>query len=285
MKNAICYATEAMIPSCKAIWSACFGDEDAYIDFYFKHRFTTDNMLVYCIEERPVSMLSLLPAEYIKQGQSIPVYYVYAVATFPQYRGCGYAGRLLKEAMRDKSAPLILSPAEESLEHYYAKYGFTTAFAVSERCYTPIDVQQAKEEEDGQEYWLLTVTPPEYKKIRDQAFAQDGYVCWNEEAIAYALLENDFVDGYAYKVAHHGQEDILLYRMEDGQIKVLETTLEETDLLAVFKRLRTVLPITVRRPVTSEQVDAQRSFGMIAWGNREKEMHKMEQGYLNLILE
>ena len=91
------------------------------------------------------------------------------------------------------------------------------AFCVAERTILPDEIAEAKGEEKGQqEYWLLTVTPDEYVQLRDAYFMENGYIRWDKDAITYALLENDYADGYAYKVQHHGREDLLLLREEEN---------------------------------------------------------------------
>lgn len=284
----ICYATKEMIPACRSIWQVCFGDEEAYTELYFSQRFTEDNMLVCCVDKRPVAMISLLPAALQKGGREIPIRYVYAVATLPEYRRRGYAGTLIKEAGRLLTEVLVLEPASPHLEEYYKKIGFYPAFAVSECCFGVQQIRDAKGEDNAQEYWLLTITPSEYVILRDAYFAGDGYVRWDEEAIRYALMENDYADGYAYKILHHGREDILLFRETEEEIKVLETTLSDTALLSVMKRLRMKKCVWVRRPV---DYACREEAGNEILGDYEKQILGMSneaditQGYLNLTLE
>lgn len=299
MEYKICYATREMIPACRHIWQVCFEDDEAYTELYFTHRFTEDNMLVCCVDKEPVSMISLLPAVLQQGKKEIPLRYVYAVATLPAYRRRGYAEILMKKARQLFAEVLVLEPASSHLEEYYKKLGFSPAFAVSERCFSTQQIQEVKGEANGQEYWLLTVTPSEYVKLRDGYFAGDGYVRWDEEAIYYALLENDFADGYAYKVKHHGREDILLLRETEKRIHVIETTLTDAKLLAVMKRLRVKKDLLVRRPAAAylkEQSSVHaisecvnRTFGMMDTEGMHR--YKLDtagsiiQGYLNLTLE
>lgn len=166
------------------------------------------------------------------------------------------------------------------------------AFCVAERTILPDEIAEAKGEEKGQqEYWLLTVTPDEYVQLRDAYFMENGYIRWDKDAITYALLENDYADGYAYKVQHHGREDLLLFREEENAIEVLETTLSEQDLLAVLKRLRIKVPVRVRKSLAAvereervgndkkEQGYQKEDFGMITGCD------EVKNGYLNLTLE
>lgn len=276
-----------MTEELKRIWQICFGDEREYIDFYFEHRFRPEEMLVYLIDGHPVSMLSLLPAELYYRGKMQPLRYVYAVATLPEHRGRGYARILLEEGRRLTGEPLALVPASDSLRKYYGRIGFLPAFSLAEYLIKPEEIAACDSERNGQEYWLLTVTPGEYRRIREPAFTGDGYVSWDEDAIVYALRENDFVGGYAYKVQHHGREDILLMRQEEQTLHILETTLPPADVTAVMKRLRVKCPVLVREAAgrMPEETAADgkdrvvRNYGMLYGGP------KICGGYLNLALE
>lgn len=277
----------SMTEELKRIWQICFGDDQDYIELYFAHRFRREEMLVYVVDGRPVSMLSLLPAELYTGGAAQPMRYVYAVATLPEYRRRGFARILLEEGRRQTGEPLALVPASKELWDYYGRLGFVQAFSLEEYTVTQEEIAACESEQNGQEYWLLTVTPGEYRKIREAAFAADGYVSWSEEAIAYALRENDFAGGYAYKVQHHNREDILLMRQEEDALHVLETTLPPADVTAVMKRLCVSCPVVVReasgRMPEEAAADGKarvvRNYGMLYGGSR------ICGGYLNLTLE
>lgn len=256
------FATKEMIPQIKEIWHQCFGDEEDYMEFYFTHRFTEENMLVCMEDKKPVAMTTFLKAYLVTGEGEIPVHYAYAVATLPEYRGRGYAKMLLEKGKQHFQTPIVLEPASESLIYYYEKLGFCMAFCVAERTILPDEIAEAKGEEKGQqEYWLLTVTPDEYVQLRDAYFMGNGYIRWDRDAIAYVLLENDYADGYAYKVQHHGREELLLFREEENAIEVLETTLSEQDLLAVLKRLRIKVLVRVRKSLAA--VEREERVGMI----------------------
>lgn len=128
-------------------------------------------------------------------------------------------------------------------------------------------------------------------QLRDAYFMGNGYIRWDRDAIAYVLLENDYADGYAYKVQHHGREELLLFREEENAIEVLETTLSEQDLLAVLKRLRIKVLVRVRKSLAAVEREERvgndkkesgyqkKDFGMITGCD------EAENGYLNLTLE
>ena len=79
------FATKGMIPQIKKIWHRCFGDEEEYMEFYFTHRFTEENMLVCIADEKPVAMTTFLKAYLVMEEGEMPVHYAYAVATLPDY--------------------------------------------------------------------------------------------------------------------------------------------------------------------------------------------------------
>lgn len=298
----IVYADDSMIPDLIRLWMEAFGDEREYVEFYFANRFTKNNLLVYLEDGKAVSMISLLPVLLHDGGKKIPARYVYAVATKKSSRGRGYAKELILRAKRLLQEPLLLEPAGERLAEYYRKMGFCDAFSVREYnllkesetlqavhensnlVAAEIHVERPHILQQTQRYWLLTITPSEYSEIRNAHFAGDGYVEWDKEAIAYALLENEFSGGFAYKVFHDEQEDIFMYCMEGEKLKITETTLSDEDILGVVEKLR-IRPkeILVRRPARNcsgiTKRVSQRMFGMLLWEEQIKE------GYLNLTLE
>lgn len=280
MVSDVVFANENDIAQIKTIWRICFGDEEDYIRFYLAHRFEVENMLVIHEDGKPVSMATFLPA-LLKQGEEwTPVRYVYAVATLPEYRDKGYASRILKYASDKYKEPLILQPEGEELERFYEKLGFVNAFEkksweiiagsdLKAASYDSIDTENsARDKKQSEE-----VTLAEYKEIRDAHFDRENYVSWDEDAISYALLENDFCRGSVRKIG----EDILLYRLEKNTLRVVETTLEGEALQAQIQEL-----------LSSYQVPKavyENKGGMIKYPEGvEKPEGVSASGYLNLTL-
>ncbi len=293
VESDVVYANERDVDSIKRIWQTCFGDSEDYVRFYLAHRFEVENMLVIHQDGRPVSMASFLPV-LLKRGQEwIPARYVYAVGTLPEYRGRGYAARILQYASEKYGEPLLLQPSEEGLEAYYRRLGFGTAFA-KEHWEIPAETVP---EADGEsrpgaasselqaascvakkpegsifgEEAPEEVTLAEYREIRDAHFDRENYVSWDEDAIAYALLENDFCGGHVQKIGG----DILLYRVEQEVLRVVETTLEG-------EKLRECLQKLLRVHGAARAVYDNRGGMMKLPGNAEPEERAV--GYLNLTL-
>ena len=180
------------------IWETCFGDEAELVDFYLDKRMTEDNMLLICQDGHAVSMASFLDIN-VRDGEEWkPAKYVYAVATLPEYRGRGYAGKILKKAEEIFNMPLVLVPAEKELVGYYRKVGFTEAYP-SERLLEKQDVPELFAAELNS-YSVEEITAAEYKRIREQKLMRDGFIAWDEAAIRFAMDFNCFCGGRTVKV-------------------------------------------------------------------------------------
>lgn len=273
----VVYACENDMAAIRRIWQECFGDEDEYIDLYLKKRFESENMLVIHMDGKPVSMASFLPVTVTVNGEKKPARYIYAVATLPAYRERGYAAEILRFAADFYGEPLILQPAEPQLIEYYQNLGFREAFAGSDfAAFTETTAQETDAiTAEASVRALAPVTPTEYKKLRDAHLAGEGYVEWDEDAIAYALAENEFCGGAAVKIG----EDILLYRVEDDTLCIMETTLPAN-------RLQALLPALMSHSHT-HHVMLPQAGGMILWPKGEEAAASgwgRDTGYLGLTL-
>jgi hypothetical protein len=332
VESEIVLADESQKNQIAELWEICFGDQPEYIQMYLEHRFRNKNMLVIWKDGKIVSMASLLPAS-MKLGEEwISVRYVYAVATHPQYRGRGYAARILEHALEKYGEPLILQPADESLEVYYEKLGFRSCFIKETKHWNmesaetkpeeikpeEIKLEEIKPEEIKSEEFkseeikpeeikpeeikleeikpeeikseeikpeeikleefkseefkseeISEITAEQYKKIRDSHFTKDGYIKWKENAIAYALMENQYCRGRAVKTQ---EEELLLYRQEKEQIRVMETTL-------TWEKLRDTLK---SQGITEAYYE--NGGGMICYPQNWDKPRLHTAGYLNLTL-
>jgi|GEM_PF-534676 len=185
--------------------------------------------------------------------QEMPVRYIYAVAVKKEYQRQGIAAGLLRFAYRYFGEPLILEPADEHLRGYYERLGFQKAFYVKECELPPIRSAALQDQQitstDEQEKMvgnhfenrpdigINICSPGTYRQIRDARFRAPGYVQWDEQAVTYALKENEFCGGKAYKITIKDRSEILLLRTAGEKIHILETTLTDRDLYQVLKHL------------------------------------------------
>lgn len=301
----IVFANETDFDAIAEIWNESFGDDREYIDMYLTNRFETENMLVIHADGRPVSMLSILPALITVNGEKLAVRYVYAVATLPDYRNRGYATRLIEYAFNKYQEPLILQPACDELKEYYKGIGFKEMFKQSpcwiynlctenikhglKNCLCDADNVIEPVQENSYknktaqlgERKVTTISAKKYKEIRDICFAGEGYVEWDETAIAYAIYENAFCGGDTLMLSDDtGQKnDVLMYRVHDvnevRKLQIIETTLNEDEL-------KKILPELMNLTCTMQAY--QKNEGGMMLHTKETSEWDCSEAYLNLTL-
>ena len=110
------------------LWKTCFGDEDGYIDLFFRKEYEHCKTFARFENETIVSALYLLDCFISLNGKRYDGYYLYAAATRPESRKKGYMAALIREAQRfaekEGKSFIALVPGEEWLYAYYRKFGF-----------------------------------------------------------------------------------------------------------------------------------------------------------------
>ena len=109
----------------RSLWEEVFTeDTSAFLDYYYYIK-TKDNQ-IYVVEEdgQICSMLQLNPYLLKIEESERPSAYIIAVATKEEYRGRGFMGNLLRQALNDM---------------YTAKVPFTFLMPAAEAIYTPYD--------------------------------------------------------------------------------------------------------------------------------------------------
>ncbi len=277
------FADKSMIPSLKVIWQEAFGDDDAYISFFYENRFTESNTLVWLEAQKPVAMLTLLPAKIVVEGRQHPVKYIYGVATKAEYRGRGISTALVNYAneQADRNNEwLVLVPASESLFDFYRKCGYRTAFYLKELTINRAQIERAPKPE----YRCSDIIAEEYKVLRDTCFAKSGYILWDVDAIDYVLRENRLVGGTATKITLGGDSHLLLYRKKDNILLVKETSLNYENLIPVLASIalqEECHTIRVRLPQGFKADTPAQEFGMLY----AKSPVDLTDAYLNLVLD
>ena len=197
-----------------SLWAEVFHDTDAYIRLFLEKRFSPESFLLMRKGGELASMCAFLPAEFrTETGETIPIRYVYALATAPSHRGHGLATRLLDFASAHYDVPLVLVPAEAELEAFYAKLGFERGFRAEE---WSVGTDQSPPK--------VTFRPTDARTVmhrREETFA-GGHVKWDEEAVSFAI-ENSALEGGGALETEHG-EIVLYEKTADGDLRIVETT-------------------------------------------------------------
>ena len=109
---------------CRALWIEVFGDEREEVDRFLIDIHREDNLLTHSENGRVVAMLHIVRID-TDYG---PTAYLYAIATAPDFRGKGYAGMLISQAIELSRAreykAVMLIPSKSLLVEYYKRFGF-----------------------------------------------------------------------------------------------------------------------------------------------------------------
>ena len=119
----------------KELWAECFGD-DAFAEWFFAKLYSEEFLYVCEMDETIVSMAFCLPKTLILQGKSYRAWYLYGIGTKQEFRGHGYAKRLISfctQTAKEHGMDLcLLIPAEQSLFSFYRACGFDLVWTRAE---------------------------------------------------------------------------------------------------------------------------------------------------------
>ncbi len=165
------------------IWQACFGDSKEYIDRFFKHWEEPAKAVAWIEDGHAVSVIYLLPSEYRCTGKApVKIYYMYAVATLPEYQKRGYCAGLIKWISYNIKEPVILVPADDKLAAYYKNNGFCD---LQTAVYENISAYSNKNK--SEKYTIKNISPSEYAKKRNAFLGTQPYIRWEDTHMEYII--------------------------------------------------------------------------------------------------
>lgn len=117
-------------PELKKLWQTVFGDSDKFIDAFFEVLYQPGFAYVALCDDIIISAGYCLPGV-VARGRKCC--YIYAMATYPEYRSQGIAAmigrRLIDDAFAEGADVVATLPASESLvEWYREKLGMIPTF-------------------------------------------------------------------------------------------------------------------------------------------------------------
>jgi predicted acetyltransferase len=206
------------------MWAYCFNDTPEFIDFFFQTCYKPENTVVALEGDRVCSCLQLLPYRIKLRGRPVEVCYIVGVATWPEYRGMGYASRLLQyadELLRERGIHVsILLPFQYE---FYRKYGW-------EICY---DLLTYRELEPFKSRNLLSGTFIKIDPKRDfeelaKCYLQfmgrfHGYVIRNQENWHKMIRDLELDHGTSYLYRQDGTATgYIFYIIEENLLTIKE---------------------------------------------------------------
>ncbi len=170
------------------LWHDCFSDPFDYIDFYFDNRFSPEFCAVLEDEGEIVGMIHLLPCVIHPNEKAL---YWYAAGIRSDRRKEGLFRKFASE-VKDKvnlaDLKNVCVPAA-GLEKIYQNLGFANEYRGSERTYKKSEKAATTSVE------FLEADSNDFISMKKN----QGDLCWSNDAIHYAIAENNYCNGKALK--------------------------------------------------------------------------------------
>ena len=205
------------------LWTYCFADSQAYVDFYFKNKYKPEKTMVVEDGGRILSSIHLNQHRLNLSGKDLATSYIVGVSTLPEARGMGFMADLMSRSLYEIGAMdqsfAILMPIDHRL---YRSYGFETCYDILEVKLDIFDLKKFKldgnfkragKEEAGDllDVYSSAIAGYNGSALRDQAYFSEF------------IEEMDIDGGYTYIFYRDGQPTAYLaYTIEGGNFFVRE---------------------------------------------------------------
>lgn len=214
------------------LWGQAFGDDGEFISEMYACGYLNPSDVFALTEDGRLMAALFLPEYRIRiQGKDLPIRLLSCVATDPYQQGKGYMSLLISrtlELIRNDCCGVCVIPVSERLYGFYEKFGFSTAFWISERVIDP------GEPSSGSFVDFSPEDPGSYYDGYFRKYANDGYVYKTKERFLQAVKEYThptqpcefctYSDGFAFIQRNAGE---ILVREWTGNAEVLGKTLGE----------------------------------------------------------
>ncbi|MBO5339590.1 MAG: GNAT family N-acetyltransferase [Oscillospiraceae bacterium] len=189
------------VPRLKQLWKLAFGDEDSYIDHFFARYYRPERMLVLEEDGGVQAMTAWFDMPLVSaRGEEYPAAYLYAVATDPDRRGRGLAGKLLAFAdcwLKGQGFSCVTTvPARADLHAFFGQNGFEECFALEQRqCRPDTRTDPAR---------LESASAAQYGLLREKLLAGRDHVAYAPAALEYQAGTCALSGGGLYRVGETG---------------------------------------------------------------------------------
>lgn len=257
----------------REIWKLCFGDEDSFIDLYFKNVDWINGTAVLLYGSRIISMLTMIPVDMIgKDGDKCRASMLYAIATHPDFQKRGYADQLIEFSNRyllsNQVETTLLVPAGEELFRFYEKRGYANAFYVREAV-LKIDEIAMLAGSDSSIFRIIPAGPAKYNQIRKRLLAGRSYVDYRDAELAFQKSMAAMFDADLFAIEAGGSEGCAYYeRISKEEVIIKEMLIPDEYAAAALKQITELVPAEkyiVRTPAQAGALlgGSVRPFGML----------------------
>lgn len=273
----------------KELWKLCFGDDDTYIDYFYRKRPIEDTLVL--LEDGVVcTMLALFPLEVVlPEGRRLKSAYIYALATHPDARKKGFGRFILSYVdfyLKERGMDCVtIVPAEADLHRFFETAGFSECFTT--RKVEMLDYMAGSPGEDG---CIETVSPAEYRAIRERLLEGTLYVSYGEDVLDYQQGISALGRGGLYRLTADGVEGCACAEFTGEEtVGVKELLMPKEQLPAAAALLAQTLPAVryhLRTPGFWDGLPGSYSqaFAMVKWYDPalEQTWRDQSRGYMGL---
>lgn len=267
-------STPEEIPQQKDLWKKCFGDPGTYIDIFYQKFCSADQVLVVDDEGEIDSMAAMLTGTLqFPDGSSVPVGYVYALATNPYMQGKGHARQLLKYAdtfLQQKGmAAMTLVPASPSLHRFFEATGMEECFATRK-----IEVLASSLTGDTGGGTMTPISPQEYNEIREAHLKGTYHLTYSDQLIHFQQIGSHLAFGDLYKIEIGGEVGCAAIEyVQKRRLLMKELLISPGKMLQAVEVVAKEMDATryhVRTPAFWDGIHGSynQAFGMIKWYDR-----------------
>lgn len=255
-------STYADILRLEELWKLAFGDGDAYLDNFFDNYYSPKRVLVLQIDGVIQAMATWFPSSLVlPNGTRYRCAYLYAVATHPDYRGQGLAGRLLEycdEVLLEAGFDGVTTvPARPDLHVFFGLNGFKECFVQGQTEFLPEALPAPANN------ILRPVSPSEYHALREAQLDGTPHIDLDLDGITYQSGACGLSGGGMYHlVGIDGDALVCLEGGTNGIVyakELLGAPVAMDDALSLLPTVSDAKRYLVRKP----QGDWQ--FGMLKW--------------------
>ena len=203
-----------------SLYLSAFDDPRSLAEFFVdRHR-----ILKRFVQGKAVCQAALIPCSIMRDGETVPAIYLYALSTDKRHRGKGFATELMEHITERNKCPLITVPESEELVPFYEKRGFSSFCSspgkriergASDHRITAEDIT-GKETEYIMKHLLL---------CRKRFCEREGDVVWDEEALSYALEDHIRADGRIALLSDGG----MIWYIKNGIRLEISTVMDEPE--------------------------------------------------------
>ena len=192
----------------KDLWSVCFDDTPAFVDWNFDKNYSSENTVVAEVDNKVVSAMQMLPFAMRIKNLPFSARGIWGVSTYPEYRNKGKVRELFEYAMpklySDGCEICVLVAAVSGM---YEKFGFSKNFDINFHRLADKNLRYAENTDDE----LIERLANTYKSAMSSVavYVDRTYDYWQKTVYALKNISDGQIaltkDGYALLYPEGGE--------------------------------------------------------------------------------